>query len=234
MKWLIAEYTFTSPFSLKSSLATSSGGKTNLLPTMFAFKMALINVAYHIGLDGEVEFKWIKELDIRFKPPKKATVQNAFVKILKESRKEVLTEDPSQVFTSSVALREYVLFNGSLYVAINIEKLENDNVQKLKQLLIHINQLGKRGCFVQFLDVKDSMLLDDTFTFFLEDKKINMPKSLMIQHLDDMGKKAKFESINSYSSKSVTLGKDRIFRQVGVPYKLIKSSRGFSHYERID
>ncbi|EKN67974.1 type I-A CRISPR-associated protein Cas5a [Schinkia azotoformans] len=234
MKWLIAEYTFTTPFSLKSSLATSSGGKTNLLPTMFAFKMALINASYNIGLDGEAEFKWIKELDIRFKPPKKATVQNSFVKILKESRKEVLAEDPSQVFTSSVALREYILFSGSLYVAIHIEKLANANVQKLKQLLIHINQLGKRGCFVQFLDITEAMSLDQTFTFLLEDKKISMPKSLIIQYLDDMGEKAKFESINNYGSKSASIGKDRIFKQVGVPYKLTKSSRGFSHYERID
>ena len=109
MKWLIGEYTFTAPFSLKSTLATSSGGKTNILPTMFSVKMALINASYRMGLDGEIEFKWIKTLKIHFKPPKSATVQNAFVKILKESRKEVLKEDPNQVFTPSVALREYVI-----------------------------------------------------------------------------------------------------------------------------
>ncbi|WP_017754496.1 hypothetical protein [Calidifontibacillus oryziterrae] len=234
MSWLIAVYDFTTPFSLKSSLATSSGGKTNLLPTMYSFKMALINAAYHIGLDGEKEFNWIKGLDIRFKPPKKATVQNSFVKILKESRKEILKENPSQVFTSSVALREYVIYSDSLHVAIEISKLQDSCVQKLKHLLIHINQLGKRGCFVQFKGVREEMSLNHDFTFFLEDKEIEMPNALMIQYLDDMGEKSKFESINNYDAKSASLGKDRVLKQVGVPYKLIKSSRGYSHYERID
>ena len=43
--WLIAEYQPVSLFSLKNSLATSSGGKSLLVPTPYAFKMALLDAA---------------------------------------------------------------------------------------------------------------------------------------------------------------------------------------------
>ncbi|MEL6525291.1 MAG: hypothetical protein AAFQ07_06225, partial [Chloroflexota bacterium] len=44
MMWVIAEYEATALFSLKPANATSSGGRTLLVPTPFAIKMAILNV----------------------------------------------------------------------------------------------------------------------------------------------------------------------------------------------
>ena len=43
--WHIAKYEATSLFSLRPYNATTSGGKTLVTPTPFAFKMALLDVA---------------------------------------------------------------------------------------------------------------------------------------------------------------------------------------------
>ncbi|MBM7644538.1 hypothetical protein JOD45_000731 [Scopulibacillus daqui] len=234
MGWLVGRYKFTAPFSLKSSLATSSGGRTNLLPTMYSFKMALINAAFQMGKDGEKEFEWIKRLDIRFKPPKKAIVQNSFVKILRESRKEVLKDNPDQWLSPTVSLREYIIYDGELLVAIKDSLLMDEQVQTLEKLMVHINQLGKRSSFVQFISFTKMNEIDRAFTFLLKDEMIQMPSSLTVQYLDDMGEKAIFSSINSFDQKRATIGKDRLFVPVGIPYKLKRSSRSYSCYERID
>jgi hypothetical protein len=46
--WLIADYQPVTLFSLKNSLATSSGGKSLLVPTPCAFKMALLDAACRV------------------------------------------------------------------------------------------------------------------------------------------------------------------------------------------
>lgn len=43
--WVSAEYEATALFTLKPALATSSGGKTLLVPTPYSIKMALLDVA---------------------------------------------------------------------------------------------------------------------------------------------------------------------------------------------
>jgi hypothetical protein len=45
MPWLIARYQPTSLFSLKHGDATSTGGKSLLVPTPFAIRMALLDAA---------------------------------------------------------------------------------------------------------------------------------------------------------------------------------------------
>ena len=44
--WLLAIYEATTLFSLKTSDATSSGGRTLLAPTPYAIKMGLLDAAY--------------------------------------------------------------------------------------------------------------------------------------------------------------------------------------------
>ncbi|MEX2104675.1 MAG: type I-A CRISPR-associated protein Cas5 [Bacilli bacterium] len=234
MSWLVASYQFTSPFSLKSSLSTSSGGKTHLIPTMYAIKMALIDASFRCGLDGEKEFEWIKTLDIRMKPPKKANVQNSFVKIQKEARSEVRKEKPDQYFSSTVTLREYVIFEGNLSIAFKVNSINRQQQEKLETLLTHLNQLGKRGCFIQLQHFSYEEALQGAYTFLLQDTEIHMSLALTVHYLDDMGEGAKFSSINSYDETSAKLGKDRILIPVGVPYQLSKSSRAFTYYERMD
>jgi hypothetical protein len=54
-----------------------------------------------------------------------------------------------------------------------------------------------------------------------------------LQILDDCGPKLTFDQVDIYSGKRMTLGKDRILRHIVLPYRLARSSRGFSLYERI-
>jgi hypothetical protein len=43
-----------------------------------------------------------------------------------------------------------------------------------------------------------------------------------------------FEHANIYSGKRITLNKERILRHIVLPYRMTRSSKGFSLYERID
>src|SRR3972149_6387150 len=48
--WLIAEYAPTALFSLKASFATSSVGRTLVVATPYAVKMAFVDAAFRAGL----------------------------------------------------------------------------------------------------------------------------------------------------------------------------------------
>ena len=54
-----------------------------------------------------------------------------------------------------------------------------------------------------------------------------------LQILDDCGNNLTFSHANIYSSKRVTLGKERVHHHVVLPYRLTRSSRGYSWYQRI-
>ena len=47
--WLVSEYEASALFTLKPATATASGGKTLLVPTPFAIKMALLDVACRLA-----------------------------------------------------------------------------------------------------------------------------------------------------------------------------------------
>jgi hypothetical protein len=52
--------------------------------------------------------------------------------------------------------------------------------------------------------------------------------------LDDCGPKMTFEHADIYSGKRITLGKERVLHHVVLPYRLTRSSKSYSLYERID
>ena len=43
-----------------------------------------------------------------------------------------------------------------------------------------------------------------------------------------------FDHANIYSNKNIRLGKERILRHVVLPYRLARSSKSYSYYERIE
>jgi hypothetical protein len=53
----------------------------------------------------------------------------------------------------------------------------------------------------------------------------------VIQLMDDWGEALTFEKVNVYSDAKITIPKDRVRRSVVFPYRLSRSSRGFSYYE---
>jgi hypothetical protein len=240
--WIIAEYQPTTFFSLRPHTATSSGGKSLIVPTPFAVKMALLDVAIRTqGLErGQTLFPALRDLQIAVRLPRYIVVNNTFIRILrlkeiktKASEKEAAIAkakaDCQWPFQRSIAFREYVHFGGPLALAFK-GMLQDD----LLPLLEQVNYLGKRGGFFQWLGRSETVEeLPENFTILTHSIGKAFPLG-MLQIVDDCGPSLTFEHVNIYSRRSMSAGKDRTFHHVVLPYQIIRSSRGFTLYQRLD
>ncbi len=231
--WLMARYRPVSAFSLRSSLATSSGGRTNLVPSMYAVKLALVDAAFRAGDDGAAVFEMVKNLPIRFEAPRQAVVSNSFIKI----RREPKDKADGPAFISSVAFREFCQYQGDLTVAIDVSTLARSDLGQVRYLLNHVNYFGKRGSFFQFLDAElfspvEGNGLPASFGYVVGDERETIGRDVIVQYLDDVGPGATFENVSTFSDASARLGRDRVLVPVALPYRRVASSRGYTHYER--
>lgn len=233
--WLITEYEAASLFSLKLSSATASGGKTLLVPTPFAIKMALLDAACRIHGVAVAEKEWaqIRDLQIAIRPAGHVVVTNLFQKVLKPRRREISLDDADAgPFQKTIGYREYAQWVGALGVAFEIE---GEQVAWLSELLLNVNYLGKRGGFVQF--VPPFQQVDQLPGNFVEATADLMVFAVngILQVLDDCDPSLTFEKANIYSDKKIKMGKERVTRHVVLPnYRLTRSSKSFSLYERTD
>ncbi len=233
--WLIAKYQPTALFSLKPAWATSSGGKSLLVPTPYAVKMALLDASFRtagVAIAKEA-WPWLRDLTVALRPPERVVVTNLFTRILKPRRTPARPgTQHAGPLGKTICFREYVYFDGPLGIALDGEV---GNRSRLEDWLLQVNYLGKRGGFVQLLGpptlaetlpsgfiVVDS---DPTRPFFADG---------IIQQLDDCDVSLTFEKADIYSGKRINLGKERVLHHIVLPYRLVCSSKGFSHYERID
>ena len=235
--WLVAEYQPVGLFSLKQALATSSGGKSLLLPTPFAIKMALLDAACRLWGVRRAREIWpaLRDLPVALCLPKRAVVTNLFAKILKPRRNPARPGTPhAGPLGKTIAFREYVWAEGKLSIALNVDG--GDRAAEMSELLLQINYLGKRGGFVQLLHPPDRVDdLPEGFTFLNPPGgQVVFDSQGLLQMLDDCGSKMTFEHANVYSGKRITLGKERVLYHVVLPYRLARSSKSYSLYERID
>lgn len=232
--WLIAEYQPTALFSLKPAGATSSGGKSLLVPTPYAVKMALLDVACRTAgvAVAKEAWPWLRDLTVALKLPKRVVVTNLFTKILKPRR--ALAKPGTQhagPLGKTIGFREYVYFDEPLGIALG-ETL-TDPV-RLEDWVLQINYLGKRGGFVQLLSPPTpAEMLPPEFIVADGDPTRSFPANGIIQQLDDCNSSLTFEKADIYSGKNIRLGKERVLRHVVLPYRLVRSSKSFSFYERI-
>ena len=236
--WLIAEYQSVTLFSFRSGMATSSGAKTLFLPTPFAIRTALLDAAIRTsGLAaGSKTFDWIKGLSIAVRPPKRVVVTNLFAKILKPTRKE----KPEQAMDRTIAFREYAQLEGTVALAFNVAE---ERAHELTMLLAQINYFGKRGSFFQLMtapykvrELPESFIPLDGIYIQGNQVKGQWPKVFvagLIQIMDDWGESLTFDKVNIYTNEKIVMGKDRVRKSIVLPYRLIRSSKGFSYYERI-
>jgi hypothetical protein len=207
------------------------------LPTPFAIRTAILDAAIRIrGLEaGPGGFAWIKELSIAIRPPERVVVTNLFTKILKPSRKE----EAEATMDRTIAFREYAYLEGTMSLAFTgAEKW----LAELSILLAQINYFGKRGCFFQLLQLPQQAerLPDDFFPLdgvYVQESEVKgrMPEKYplgIVQMMDDWGESLTFEKVNVYNDEKINLGKDRIRKGIVLPYRLIRSSKGFSYYVR--
>ncbi len=147
MRWLVARYQPVGLFSLKPGEATSTGGKSLLVPTPFAIRMALLDVAIRVRgvAEGPRAFEQIRALRLALRPPRRAAVTGLFAKILKPERE---AEERDRAMQRTIAFREYVHLEGTLDLAFGGEPV---HLESVSPLLPHLTYLGKRGSFIQLM-----------------------------------------------------------------------------------
>jgi len=236
--WVVAEYLPVTLFSFRSGIATSSGAKTLFLPTPFAIRTALVDAAIRTyGLNaGRRAFEWIKELSIAVCPPERVVVTNLFAKVLKPTRKE----DPETPMDRSIAFREYAQLGGTLALAFRVSEPHKD---ELISLVLQVNYFGKRGSFFQLRgqpytveDLPAEFIPLDGVSVQGTQVQGQLPKAFvagLVQIMDDWGKSLTFDKLNIFSEEKIRLDTDRIRKSVILPYRLVRSSKSFSYYERI-
>lgn len=230
--WLIAKFHPVSLFSLRQSAATSWAARTNIVPTPYSVKIALIDGAFRVeGLDHVKKvFELIAKCEIRFRLPKKLVVNGALVKILREPKDK---KKSAETYIHSIAYREFVFFPDSIEIAIYAGNFSINEQKLITDLFSYVNYFGKRGSFCCWQSVKTIKGgLPGGFSFPMEAPVDNLPGDIIIQHLDDFGPGATFDSINTFSYTPVKIGKDRIFVPTVFPYRLHTTGQGFSLYVR--
>jgi hypothetical protein len=242
-RWLVASYFPVSLFSLRTTHATSKGGKTLLVPTPSAVKMALLDACFrrYDAANAETRarsvFDLLKSREVRFRPPRHCIVQNTFVKVLDWDR-----DKTSGPFRNTIAYREFAFFGGDeLQIALGVSGLSADEEYVLGELFAHINSLGKRGSFWQF---KDLHVIDGElpFGFTVPRSQVKFEEAatyLMTQLLDDFGAdlctaRDGFDRVSTYGNGDIKLGVHRVLTPTAIPYGRRTSSRHFTQYERTE
>jgi len=224
--WIIADYQPTAFFSLRPHMATSSGGKSLVVPTPFAIKSALLDVAIRTqGLErGRARFAALRALEIAVRLPRQIVVNNTFNRILRAARSPAPGQWPYQ---RTIAFREYVQYGGPLALAFR-----GMDAADLKPLLAQVNYLGKRGGFMQLCALPEAVeTLPEDFTLLTAGFGDSFPLGTL-QVVDDWGEDLTFERLNTYSDQRITAGKHRIFHHIVLPHQQVRSSRGYTLYER--
>jgi hypothetical protein len=230
--WVAADYESTALFTLKPATATSSGGRTLPVPTPFAVKMALLDVACRVlGVKAaQTDWPWLNACRVALRPAARLVVNNTFIKVLRPRRNPAEPGTPDAgFFQRTITYREYAYLDGAFGLALEV----GDEAQavRLGEWLTCLNYLGKRGGFIQLLGIP--LLLDslDNRYVVVGEALTGFDMNSLLMQLDDTTERMTFDRANIYSGKNITLGKERVLHHVALPYRLVQSSRGYSFYE---
>jgi len=234
-RWLVLIYEPVSLFTLRSTYSMSKGGKTLLLPTPYAVKMALIDAVFRYAtlVAAKAMYERVKGCRIRFRPPSACVVQNTFIKIRQEER----GADAGQ-YVPTIAYRELVFYAGQMAIAIDASAWNDDDLAAATEAAMHINYFGKRGSFFQFIE---SQVLEELPSGYslpdgASDKTIELGAYGVTQYLDDFGAdlcadRDGFERISTYHDKDIKHGKHRVLISTLLPYRRVEAARSFTRYE---
>lgn len=227
-RWLVLEYLPTSLFSLKPSQATSSVGRSLLVPTPYAMKMSFVDVAFRTAWLEDVSalVEELAKTDVRVGVPERATVTHTIGKI----RQEPKDTKRGPAYIPAVAYREFVHYSGVLRWAFDMESLSEHTVSSLLKLAPAINYIGKRGSFIQFLGASRLIEINQGFTQPLDAERLRIVTAGHIALLDDFGPGANLDALNSYSSTAIKRDRDRRFVQTLVPLEVVNVGPGFTEY----
>jgi hypothetical protein len=230
--WLMAEFEAVTLFSLKLSTATATGGKSLLAPTPYALKMALLDAACRTVNVAQAEAWWpaLRDLAVALRPARQVVVTNLFQKVLRPRRNPAKPGEPDAgPFQKTIGYREYVQLVGAWGLALGWAN--DDGRDWLPDVMLNINYLGKRGSFMQLLAPPQAAAdLPSGFVMLTEEQRA-FALAGTLQVLDDCGPSLTFAKANVYSDEKLKPGKDRLARNIVLPYRLSRSSKAFSLYE---
>jgi hypothetical protein len=231
-RWLVAEYQPTALFSLKVSSATSSVGKTLIVPTPYSIKMALVGAAFRAGLSDNECADFLQSLvgiDVRIAPSDVAAVTHTFVKVRQESR----NGDPLAPYIASIAYREVVHHRGRWLWGFDLVHTDDTLAERLVRLSPHVDYIGKRGSFIQFRGLSRVTELNEWFTQPVQnDRPWSPPPRAHIVSLDDFGPEADLATLSSFTDRLPKRDRHRKFVETIVPMGLVNTGPGFSEYRR--
>lgn len=196
MAWLYLTYEPVSAFTLRPSNSTSTGGKTLVVPTPYAIKMAVLDRLIRLGgVDlGKRYFSAIRDLVIYLRPPQVVAINRTFQKVLRNYDSKVLS------WTQTISQIEFCLFAGVFELAVEVkdERILSD----LSQTFSAINYFGKRGGFMQLLSAE--VLEDAPHESFvnLSEPSGGLVLSGFLQRMDEMLPNATFEDISIFNPKA--------------------------------
>lgn len=233
-RWLVVEFAPTALFSLKISLATSSVGKTLVIPTPYATKMAFVDAAFRAGFsDGDCAdfLRLLVGVDVRISPPEACVVTHTFVKIRQEPHGGSKTDKP---YISSIAYRELVHHRGLWRWAFDLASGNDILAERLVVMAPYVSYIGKRGSFIQFLGVYRRGELDSSFTQIpSEAESWEIPSRSHVVPLDDFGPEATLEILSTYSrEKAPKRDRHRRFTHTVVPLGITNTGPGFTEYRK--
>lgn len=247
--WLVTTYEPTALFSLRASNATSSGGKTLLVPSPYAVKLAIVDAGIRIGgvAHGRELFELVRSRPIRLRPPRYAVVNNTFQRVLRQRRgggedDQIDGQDTAELgagpFERTIAYREFCHFEGLLDVGIGVHGLLQPQRTALLYSFAHINYFGKRGSFMQFLRAATLVELPSGFSVPFGEHELPQADPAIFgtpQMLDDLGAGGVdlFERINTYSAKRIT-NQERIPVYTLLPYRQRASTRRYTAFTYSD
>jgi hypothetical protein len=177
--------------------------------------------------------------------PDQIAVTNTFTKILKPMKgKPTLDEETglTRGMINTIGFREYVQWQGNVEIAFapgatNVQQqLDAQPAQTAldwPQWLTMITYFGKRGGFVQAIASEPTATLPERFTP-LDQVTDSFLLNGALQLMDDCGPETTFEQVDIYSGKALRLGKDRLLRPIILPYRVERSSRGYTLYRRVE
>lgn len=230
--WLTVSYQPVSLFSLKRSDATSMAARSNLVPTPYSIKMALLKVLlesqgklHKTNFDTWIksEFNWIRDLQIYIQPPEQIVVNRNGYKLryYDQTADKADKSRPTVPMQDGFVFREWVYLEGELKFCCG----STDRVNDLEKLLAQINYFGKRGCFFQYLPDQSKQTPEPQF-------QLSSTTGFTVQPMDDLGEKTTFSKINPFSHQKAQLGKDRVIKLGFLPLQLIATSARYDLYER--
>jgi hypothetical protein len=234
-RWLVFFYLPTALFSLKTSRATSTAGKTLLVPTPYAVKMAFIDSALRHGLAEDPDWlvRSFAQVRLHIGVPEAACVTGTTQRVRQETRPEDRKKDPALArYQSTIAMREVAHLLGRISLAYDLSTCGRELISLLTEAAAGVNYFGKRGSFAQYCGRERRVSLDQSFTQLYADVAGTLPGSYHVAVLDDFGFHASFNAVNSFSNTTPRRDRDRVFVDTVVPLGVRSFGSGFVYYAR--